>query len=210
MFIAIEGIDASGKSTQSKLLANRLKAELFKFPDPNTTTGKMLYGHLNGHWYAGCVDDDGHRELNQKNLDAAVFQCIQVANRMEHAQRMQEILYHDQKTLITDRYTASAMVYGGMEGLDLEWLININAYLPQPDVWLLVDVDVKQSLERRPEGRDRFESNLDFLESVSTGYKKLWEDAPMPGAWCVIDGRRPVGDVHLAILKAIELHVSIF
>jgi L-alanine-DL-glutamate epimerase-like enolase superfamily enzyme len=52
MIIALEGIDASGKATQSKLLAEKLRGTRFAFPDYETPAGEAILGHLKKEWIA--------------------------------------------------------------------------------------------------------------------------------------------------------------
>lgn len=209
-FIAIEGIDASGKNTQAKLLAERLEAELVTFPDYKTPSGEIIEGHLKRRWKAVRYDDLEEGWVDTPGINAFVFQAIQLMNRMEHAPRMAEVLYKEQRHLVADRYTASGMVYGGMDGLEVDYLVNIHRFLPQPDLWLLIDIDPEQSVQRRPERRDRYEENLEYMGKVADAYRALWVKmgAAQPGMWRVIDGRRPVGDVHKDIMEAIERHAS--
>lgn len=224
MFVAIEGIDASGKNTQSKLLANTLDAKLCSFPDYDTRSGQVVDAHLKQEWRAvvghpehaiARTPDGAPIEMpvngrgvwaDEKYLDAFVFQALQLMNRMEHACDIHEAIHKNGQSIVSDRYTASAMVYGGQDGLDMDYLIDIHRYLPQPDVWVLVDIDVETSIQRRPERRDRYESNMEFLEKVADGYRRLFtEMAAREGPkWQAVDGRRSVGDVHLAILEAID------
>jgi len=136
-------------------------------------------------------------------LDAFVFQAVQIMNRMEHAAEMYERLYKHGENIVADRYTASAMVYGGMDGLDQQYLVDIHRYLPQPDLWVLVDIDVETSIQRRPERRDRYEQDKDYMERVAVAYRQLWTTmvATEGDKWVAIDGRRPVGDVHKEIAE---------
>lgn len=207
-FVALEGIDASGKNTQARLLARRLEAELFSFPDYNTDSGVIIEGHLKQKWKAVIWDGDLEQDwADSPGLNAFVFQALQLMNRMEHATRLAEVLYKEQRPVVADRYTASGMVYGGMDGLDSAYLYNIHRFLPQPTLWVLIDIDPEQSVQRRPERRDRYESNIEYMGRVAEGYRALWSQrAAIDGEqkWVRLDGRRPVGDIHKDILEALE------
>jgi len=198
IFTCLEGIDASGKLTQAKLLAERMKAKLFSFPDYTTPMGKILKQHLLNKWSAVSVGED--IEL----LDPMVFQAVQLANRMEHAQEIAEHLANG-IPVVADRYTPSGMVYGGSDGLDADYLERIHRWLPIPNVHILVDIDPEQSAQRRPERRDRYEEQEGLMEDVTERYRNLWQEMSSRGyRWVVVDGRGSVGDVHKAILEVVE------
>ena len=109
MFIAIEGVDGSGKTLQSKLLMERLQGTRFKFPDADTRLGRLIYGHLRKEWAADHVKVN---ESSEPYLDAMVFQCLQTANRLE---KQIPIIHAKQRGhVIADRYFASGLVYGAV------------------------------------------------------------------------------------------------
>ncbi|MHA1572985.1 MAG: dTMP kinase [Alphaproteobacteria bacterium] len=189
MFVALEGIDACGKATQAALLAHRLEAALFSFPDYSTPMGKLIASHLQNEWGATDIEHD-----------PMVFQALQIANRMEHAQEIANHLAVGD-CVVADRYTASGMVYGAADGLDLAYLEHIHTYLPEPDYYLLLDIDPQLSIERRPDRRDRYELQAGLMGDVAKRYRKLWADK----GWTVIDGSRPVDEVTDLISKAINI-----
>src|SRR2546428_718788 len=72
--------------------------------------------------------------------------------------------------LICDRYLASSVAYGEAQGLDVAWLIDIQKYLPQPDITFLLDIPPDVSARRKTTDRDRFESDLEMLARVRESY----------------------------------------
>jgi thymidylate kinase len=134
MIIVLDGADGAGKATQSKILAERLSARLFSFPAYETPTGRLILGHLKKHWetcYLGTGDDGGD-EYYPTGHNAQVFQCLQTVNRLELLPEIQAAAV--QGHVVFDRYSASAMVYGKLDGLDPKWIERINSSLPQPDI----------------------------------------------------------------------------
>jgi thymidylate kinase len=109
--------------------------------------------------------------------DALVFQALQTVNRLELLPQIMEALTRG--PVVFDRYTASGLVYGGLDGLDPKWIELVNASLPEPDLWILLDAPVAVGFERRPERRDRIESNREYLEKVRTGYLELFNSKQM-------------------------------
>jgi dTMP kinase len=205
MFICLEGVDASGKATQSKLLVQRLpNCKLFSFPDYSTPVGKLILAHLKNEV---ALDTQGMMPTIDSyevgKADALAFQCMQLANRMEHAVEISEHLYAHNGNVVADRYWPSGVVFGVADGLDNEYMHKLHQFLPQPDIFILVDIDLDHSIARRPERRDRYEKDHGLMEMVIAGYRALWrqhenDDTP----WIIVDGRESVDEVHGNILEA--------
>jgi thymidylate kinase len=189
MIIAIEGGDACGKATQTKLLAERLGGVRLAFPDYEQPCGKAILGHLKRQWKVCTMFDMIHAagmpryqqptateqyEMDD-HLNALVFQCLQTVNRLEMLPVIHAVL-SSERHLVFDRYTASGVVYGMLDGVDPTWVELVNASLPQPDLWVLLDVPVEEGFRRRPERRDRYEVDRAYLEKVRTGYLRLFEE----------------------------------
>lgn len=219
MFICFEGVDASGKATQSKLLAETMSAKLFSFPDYSTPMGHLILGHLKRYWRAESVDRSGiwcrllhwlrrYRlpvSMDTANLNALMFQALQLANRMEHAMAIEHAMAVS--NVVTDRYWPSGWVYGGADGLDTNYLLSIHEHLPQPDLFLLLDISPELSAKRRPERRDRYEAQAGLMEEVSHRYRGLWANMIREQGrrhWVVIDADASVFEVHDRVMAAVK------
>ncbi len=101
--------------------------------------------------------------------------------------------------MICDRYLASSVAYGEAQGLDPHWLLSVQAYLPQPDVTILLDIAPEVAAARKAENRDRFESDLPMLGRVRASYRRQAEDL----LWIVIDAARPVEAVAADVASAV-------
>jgi dTMP kinase len=193
MIVCVEGVDGCGKSTQAALLVERLKAKFFKFPNRDSITGKIIYEHLEKKWAAKHYEvayEGGPQD--SMYLDSMVFQALQVTNRMEFASEIKEAA--GRGNVVFDRYWPSGYAYGSGDGLDSDYLIRIHEQLPQPDLFLLLDVDVEDSARRRPERRDRYEEDAGLLTKVAEHYRTLWTRMGAPGGpavprWVRIDAR---------------------
>lgn len=214
MLIAIEGMDASGKATHAKLLARELDGIVIDFPHYSTPTGKLILGHLKKWWETRrdpLVDEFKSTEhAGLELLDPMVFQCLQTVNRLE---LLPEILKHDnkQQTVIFDRYWASAVVYGTLDGLDEEWIRRIQAPLPDPDLWFFLDIPASESIRRRPERRDRYEQQPGLMPKVRDRYRALFEgeaakeeNQGVGKSWFIIDGMGTKEEVHERILDIVK------
>lgn len=230
MIVCIDGLDASGKATQSKILAERLDATLFGFPDYNTPAGKAILSHLKGDWLAA----DLRRRESTSSIGASyeahwpcehdplVLQSLMLTNRLENGAALRAAATRGH--VVCDRYDASAMVYGSLDGLNPAWIEATNAQLPvRPDVYILIDVPVEESFKRRPERRDRYERDRSYLEKVRVEYLRLFTEkheanvrraqgdgktrsAFIPGpTWRIVDGIGTVEEVSARVREAAGL-----
>lgn len=224
MIYAIEGGDACGKATQAKILAERLNATLFSFPDYATPAGKAILGHLKGSWLAADLRRKtragiGYCEAHWPcTHDSLVLQSLMLTNRMERGTELREAAARGH--VVLDRYDASTQVYGELDGLDPAWIRATNAQLPvRPDVYVLLDVPVEEGFRRRPERRDRYEADRGYLERVREGYLRLFTERQqervealgshdcwkLPGpVWRVLDGLGSIDKVSVRVWAAVE------
>ncbi len=199
MFIAFEGSDGSGKSYQAKELARKLGAELRRFPDRSTPLGELIDAHLKGKWKV--VSDPSYTPQAQTR-DEFVAQALQVANRVESVEDLKECLAKGH--LVCDRYWPSGVAYA--EGLDKEYMVNLNRGLPQPHLFLLMNVDVDTALERmkdRPALTERYDSRI-ALNRVIQNYRDLWATHAGERDWVVIDASGSKEETAEAIMLVVK------
>lgn len=210
MIIALEGIDAAGKATHAKMLAEDFEhTEVIAFPNYDTPVGRAIYGNLTGIWTVS----GGQSSVIEKNwpsdqLNALLLQCLMTINRIEMIQTIQNHIGHG-KHIVFDRYWAAAVVYGSCEGLNRAWLEAIQEPLPEADVWVLIDIPVAESWSRRQERRDRYERSPGLLDKVRQGYIELFrERAARKEPWHIVDGVGSAEEVHRRILETIGVKVD--
>lgn len=185
--IAFEGLDQSGKETQARLLKAGLEAEgagvrIFPFPDYATPIGAEIGRALRG----------------EREFGPDVMQLLYVANRYEWKPEIQRALAAGQ-VAICDRYLASSVAYGEAHGLDPAWLVEIQRFLPMPDLTVLLDIAPDTAARRKAANRDRYERDLTLLGRVRDSYRR---QAGQPG-WIMIDGERPKDEVAEAVRSAV-------
>ena len=148
VFIAVEGVDGSGKSTQIKLLSEKL-AELGYVIHTTTEPSSGKLGPI--------LRDYLSNPNSQHTVDALLF----AADRIEHYH--EEILPKLQSgaIVICDRYKLSSIIYQGLNGLSEEWIKMINSKVPDPDLTLYLDVSAEIAV-------NRFENNRNKLEKFET------------------------------------------
>lgn len=214
MIIALEGMDAAGKQTHSKMLAEELRATRFSFPNYDSPTGQAIHWHLTKQW--ACLSAPDRTVVSgdvQKVLDARVFQALQAVNRLELLPEISARIASKQD-VVFDRYWQSAYVYGTLDGLDEPWLRLVQERpMPPADINILLDVPVEEGFKRRPERRDRYEMNREFLERVRLKYIELWGAGDLidgmllwqtrPG-WFYVDGVGGVMQVHERIMQIVK------
>lgn len=174
LLIAFEGLDQSGKETQAQRLGERLRAEghrvrLVSFPDYTTPVGAEI----------------GRALAGEREYPADVMQLLYVTNRYERKPELAAWLAAG-NVVICDRYLASSIAYGETQGLDPSWLLEIQRYLPQPDLTILLDIAPEIAVRRKASGRDKYERDLALLTRVRESYRR---QAAAQG-WARVDGER--------------------
>jgi len=188
LLIAFEGLDQSGKQTQAERLRDRLiaagcRVRLLAFPDRETPIGQEIERALRG----------------TRDYGADVMQLLYVANRYEWKREI-ERERSDGTILICDRYLASSVAYGEAQGLDPQWLLEIQRYLPQPDITFLLDIAPEVSARRKTADRDKYERDLALLARVRDSYLRQ-----AANGWMRVDADRDrelvAADVHAAVQR---------
>jgi len=174
LLIAFEGLDQSGKQTQAELLRDRLKqsgrkARLVSFPDYGTSIGEEIARALAG----------------EREYGPDVMQLLYVANRYERKDDLKRWL-DGGLILVCDRYMASSVAYGEAFGLDPAWLIDMQKYLPQPALTIMLDITPETAVQRKAVDRGRYERDLELLARVRESYHRQAAEQN----WLVLDGVR--------------------
>jgi len=187
MLIAFEGLDQSGKETQARHLRVRIeqagrRVHAMSFPDYETALGQEIARALRG----------------EQDFDPEIMQLLYIANRFEHRRRI-NLWLGAGDVVVCDRYCASSVAYGEAQGLDPEWLAQVQRDLPKPDVTVLLDIAPETAAQRKAAGRDRFERDRALLMRVRESYRR---QATQPG-WVLIDGERSHDEVRDAVERAV-------
>jgi dTMP kinase len=176
VFLAFEGIDASGKSTQARRVAQDRRA-LFTFEPGDTAIGADLR-----RWLL-----DG-----ATNMSAETEALLMLADRAHHVRSVIEPALASGHSVVTDRFAASTLAYQGYgRGVNLESLAIATALAVgscQPALTILLDTPVDVAVARRqPRSSDRFESaGRPFFEAVRQGFLELAHAGA--ASWLIVDG----------------------
>jgi len=201
-FIVLEGIDGSGKTVQTHLLAQNLKNMGKKvFLTKNPTDGEI------GNFIRRAL-------LGKIQIPLVSFQYLFSADRQ--VQQL-EVIEHLKagEIVISDRYYWSSVAYGVADKDDVDYknaamleliaqsvLSMYNRFLV-PDTTFYLDVSVKMGLSRRhdsPKERELYE-NFDKMKRVEKGYKWLLQE--FPKEFTVVDAQKPIEEVQKEILKSL-------
>jgi dTMP kinase len=195
-FIALEGGEGCGKSTQARRLAEHLGARLTREPG-GTPAGERL---------RDIVLDPATGEL-----DFRAEVLLIAAARADHVAAVIRPALERGEDVVTDRYVASSLAYQGHgRRIPVAEVAQVNDWATgglKPDLTILLEVSAAVAAERMDADLDRLEAVGDgFHERVADGYRAL--AAADPDAWAVIDGAGTVDEVFARVLVAVEEHLS--
>lgn len=189
-FIAFEGIDGSGKSTQARILAERMRQAGFPCYQTMEPTdgpvGLLLRQILTGRMQA----------------DPGVIAALFAADRLDHlTNQVNGIVKKIEEgvTVITDRYYFSSYAYHSVD-LPMDWVIQTNAQssgMLRPSVTVFLDITPELAMERIAANRAHQElfEKKPFLEKVRGKYKEAFEKQKAQERVLVVDGSRETQEV---------------
>jgi dTMP kinase len=190
LFIAFEGIDGSGKSTQVKLLSDNLKKTGHKVYFTCEPTDSPI-GSVIRNIFKSRIEAD-HRVI------AGLF----VADRLDHLLNKTDGILkklEEGYTVITDRYYFSSYAYQGIH-MPLDWVIEANsmsADLLRPDLNIYIDISPDISMKRLTDGRSSIElyETKDNLINVRAKYFEAIDKLKFQEHVFVTDGNRSPAEI---------------
>lgn len=198
-YIAFEGIDGAGKTTQAALLCDRLP----RYYTTPIRLSEPTYGHY------GVKIREHVRTGDQISLERQ--RELFTLDRREHVKRkidplLQFVRENDSFVIVQDRCYLSAPAYqADTEDSVLPLLREQQAFSPKPDVIFLLDLPVRVAFERlakRDDGIDIFE-NSDFLEKTRKRYMFLAGEGSERIE--VLDGAKPPEQISEEVLRILNI-----
>ena len=192
MFVVLEGIDGSGKTSVGREAVRRLNTEGraadFTFEPSDLPTGRFLRQVLSG-------------EIEVEPITQAL---LFAADREEHLKNVVIPSVETGKVVVCDRYAYASMAYQGAKGLSMDWILDTNHALPhfrEPDAVVYLDIDPQTSLSRTHsrQGKDIFES-VSYLERVRENYLSLAKEY----GFLVVDAGQGFEAVVGEVLEAVQ------
>lgn len=195
-FVALEGADGCGKSTQAARLAARLGAVLTREPG-GTAVGERVRGLV--------------LDPSLTGLDPRAEALLMAAARAQHVAEVIEPALRTGRDVVSDRFTASSLAYQGWgRGLGADAVAGLSAFATrglEPDVYVLLCVPGVEAgtraRRRTPRSAvDRFESEtVEFHDLVSAGFGEL--AAADPRRWLTVDGVGSPDEVEARVWSAV-------
>lgn len=197
MYIAFEGGEGSGKSTQARLLAKRLDAVVTREPG-GTELGASI---------RSLVLDPG-----QAPVGARAETLLMAADRAQHARQVIRPAIDAGRHVISDRSVYSSLAYqGGGRELGVDAVSAINEWALDgcwPEIVVLLDIDRATARARLSRSLDRLEQETEaFHDRIRATYLEL---AAGDGAWFVFDGSGEIDSVADAISTKLSPLVGSF
>lgn len=194
MFISLEGIDGSGKSTQAKLLAEKLGEETLLIREPGGTEAAERIRELLAD---PAIELDLFAEL-----------LLFLAARADLTARVIRPAMEAGRHVVADRFADSSVAYQGEgRGLGASEVITLTDNATDglwPDLTILLRVDPEAGLARA-EGNDRFESEgLELQRAVATAYEEIAKIAS--DRVVIVEGDGSVEEVHERVMAAVHAH----
>ena len=204
--IVIEGIEGSGKETQSKLLVESLnkmgiKSIEFSFPMYDTPTGKIFKEYF--------LSNNNYFQEGYENLDPELVCLYTAADRKYNINKINKYL-SDDYIVVINRYTSSNMANQGSKYEDSEdrfymyqWIDKLEYWLlklPKPDYTILLNMPYKYNKQ----------ISFDFLKEekdskVLRAYKELSELYNWDVIDCVFDNKeKTIEEIHKEIIELLK------
>ena len=181
-FIAFEGGEGCGKTTQAKALSNKLRRLGFPVVFTHEPGGTLLGNRLRRwvKWGRGVT------------VQTELF--LFLSSRSQLVNKVIRPALEKGSVVICDRYDLSTFAYQGYgRGMDMDFLKTVNSFVTdslRPDLVVLLDISAEQGLARKKMKLDVFErEEFLFHQKVREGYLKMAADEPE--RWMVVDGTLP-------------------
>jgi len=187
VFICIEGLDASGKTTHAHRLVRNLRRKGF---DALYTT-EPSRGEI-GRFIRTFI-------LQRKRRVPSVVEALLFAvDRVDHVEKEIKPMLENRKIVVSDRYVYSTLAYQGAAGLDIKWIEEINRLALSPDLAIYIDVPPEVVVKRIRRKKSVME-RLETQRRVREVYMKFVEN----GKLVPVDGNRRKDEVAKDILTVV-------
>lgn len=168
VFIAFEGIDGAGKSTQVRRLASRLSSQGIRCYETREPTDSPIGSLIHQMMTGRVIADD--------KVIASLF----IADRVDHLLNKTDgilDMISSGVSVITDRYYFSSYAYNGI-GIDMDWVIqgnSISSGVLRPTLTVFLDIPVSSAIKRIE--RERFRTELYETQARLSAVRKKYFEA---------------------------------
>ncbi|MEM2740061.1 MAG: hypothetical protein QXQ29_04595 [Candidatus Bathyarchaeia archaeon] len=210
-FIAVSGIDKSGKETQCfnpdslegvVSIQNLLKSYGYSVHTVSLPSYDSLLGSLVGAYLGRS--DIRYKITLAGRVDEDLAWILWSLDRGQYAIKVSDWLRSRRVAILAKRWTESNLAYQAAKGIDPSRILRFERNIPQPKLTLVIDIPVEEVL-RRAEKPDLYEQNIGYLEEVRRMYFSLIEKG-LIGASLIVNGLGRPEDVNRR-LRAILSHI---
>lgn len=197
LFIALEGVESVGKSTQASLLAERIRSELNR----EVVLTREPGGTVLAEKLRSLV-----LERNGELIDDRTEALVMAAARAHHVSQLILPSLREEKYVVCDRFAGSFLAYQGFgRDLDLEILEIITHFASaaiEPDLTFFLDLDLREAAKRKAGEFDRIETEPDeFFIKVANGFSVLAENK----SWTTVDASLSPDVIHEQLFSQVVL-----
>jgi len=187
IFICIEGLDASGKTTHThRLVRSLLERGYMALYTTEPSSGQI------GTFVRTYILQ------RRKRVSTVVEALLFAVDRVDHVEETIKPAVKDGKIVVSDRYLYSSLAYQGAAGLNLNWIEEINKFALSPDLAIYIDVPPEIVVKRLKRKKSVME-NLQTQRRVREVYMRLVKD----GRLMLINGNRTKHEVATEVLSTV-------
>jgi dTMP kinase len=195
IFVVLEGLDRSGKTTQLEALHNYIdstslnKSHMYRFPDRTTPIGKIIDRYLK----------------NEIDIPNHLIHDLFSDNRWEAVDSIVDTLINKKMDVVCDRYAYSGVAFTMAKKiyeLNLDACMHSDVGLPRPDVVIFLDIDSKTQVTRGGFGNERYED-----VKIQTDARDIFiqlKNKDVTGTWRVVDARKSPTEISEEIIKIVD------
>ena len=185
MIVVFEGLDNCGKTTIVQMLKEYytnigIGAEVSK--EFETNIGIEL-----------------KKMAVEGTLDSVLKSYLFAADRYIRMKSIREEDFKN-KILLFDRYVPSAIAYRMAEGVDKNFVLNINSVFPKADIGFFIDITPEESFKRNTDTKFNIKSSIEHLDKVRNEYLSILDENNL----IYINGMRPIEQIFNEILQKLE------